>query len=356
MSRRHHIRGFTLIELLVVIAIIAVLVALLLPAVQQAREAARRSSCQNNLKQLGLALQNYHDQHKAFPPGQVNSSFLTGPYGNYANPVEATSAIIPTPAAGPFFHGTSWMLFILPNVDQKTIYDQWSWTANVYNNGTNPLINAYGFVPAQTEIPVYYCPSRRNLMNPQKYAYVVRPDFYGPNVGIWTKGGNDYAGCIGSGVAYYDAAPRGTYWLTANQMQADYSLNSTGSTTVTPYYYPPNPASRGIFGVNSNTNMRDITDGTSNTIIVGEVPRLNNPLIAVQQSCDGWAWGGCATMFSTRIPPNKSLHYDNSGSDHVGMAYYAFADGSVRDINENINSIVFLHLGTMANGYPVSEY
>src|SRR3546814_780854 len=107
MQRVSH-KGFTLIELLVVIAIIAVLVALLLPAVQQAREAARRSQCKNNLKQIGLALHNYHDTHRVFPPGQMSW------FGSDLFPLNAGARI-------------SWMQQILPFIDQAPLYNSFNW-------------------------------------------------------------------------------------------------------------------------------------------------------------------------------------------------------------------------------------
>jgi prepilin-type N-terminal cleavage/methylation domain-containing protein len=353
--RRRRGSGFTLIELLVVIAIIAILVALLLPAVQQAREAARKSQCQNNLKQLGLALQNYHDQYLLFPPGQVASIFLgsnVAGSAQYASPTEAQLATTTyTVGAGaPGVHGQSWMLFILPQIDQATIYNQWNFNFNVMYNGSVPVILNAGtgpvtLYPAQTEIPTFYCPSRRNNALTNQYINIFRVNQN------WTGGGNDYGGCAGSGQPFFDQQQHATFFLSQAQL-ANKPLGNN----------PPAPLHAGVFGVNSNTNMRDISDGTSNVIAAGEVMRLNtipslpNNINGMLQSSDGWAWGGAATMFSNRLGINKGLHYDNPGSSHPGCAQFVFADGSVHLINQNVNLTVFMNLGNIANGIPVSGY
>ena len=360
-------RGFTLIELLVVIAIIAILVALLLPAVQQAREAARRASCQNNLKQIGLALHNYHDQHRTFPPGQINTAFLGGlraAQAQFANPLEAVTSNLYITGGNHFTNnirlsGTSWMLFILPQIDQANVYNIWNHDRNVWWNG-NPLnfINTVTGVilqpPAQTEIPVFYCPSRRNTMDVGNFTFVFRVD------PTWTKGGNDYAACIGSGIGFNDVA-RQTWHLTPPQVINDQSAGGT-------FLLGPTNLHRGMFFVNSSTRMRDVTDGTSNVIMVTEaarfkqrfVPLFGRPTnidIGVDRSSDGWAWGGPATLVSTlRAPNNKRLHYDVAGSEHGQIVHVLMADGSVRIISENIEITTWRNLGNMANGIPVSEF
>ncbi|MBI3865709.1 MAG: DUF1559 domain-containing protein [Planctomycetia bacterium] len=365
--------GFTLIELLVVIMIIAILVALLLPAVQQAREAARRSQCANNLKQIGLALMNYETQHKVLPPGQVN--LLYGGSFNqtgfrFAWPAEATTqqfgfaggvgAIggIPAPVAlnlpGAGLHGTSWMLFLLPNLDQANTYNMWNFNCNVWYNGS-PL---YGtqmdmgtglqtFFPAQTEIKGFYCPSRRQNMDVRsQFGNCLRVDLN------WTGGGNDYGGCAGSGQVFEDITGyRGTYDLLPGQLSANPGFS-----------YPPANVHRGIFYVNSSTRMADVTDGTSNVIAVGEVMRMNGFLgqnvgTVYQRSSDGWAWGGAATMFSCRFGVNKGVHYDNPGSTHAGsIAQFLFCDGSVHLITPNINLTIFQNLGNIANNVPIPQF
>lgn len=135
-------RGFTLIELLVVIAIIAILIALLLPAVQQAREAARRSQCRNNLKQIGLALHNYHDNYNAFPPGALAMNVTTGVAYKLGDAEPSRSNV-----GG----GWGWSTFILPFIDQAPLY------SSLNPNGNNFPLNPTALT--RTILPVYICPS-----------------------------------------------------------------------------------------------------------------------------------------------------------------------------------------------------
>jgi prepilin-type processing-associated H-X9-DG protein len=211
----------------------------------------------------------------------------------------------------------------------------------IMNQGTGPVT----IYPAQWEIPVFYCPSRRQSMDVLKYQNVFRV-----NPVNQFGGGNDYGGCIGSGQGWLDSAPRGTYALTASQL-SNYPLTT----------YPPARLHIGMFFVNSNVSIRDITDGTSQVIAAGEVMRLNGlPNTTpnnILQSSDGWAWGGAATMFSARFGINKGVHYDNPGSSHPnGVAQFVFADGSVHALSQNINLTVFNNLANIANGIPVTEY
>jgi prepilin-type N-terminal cleavage/methylation domain-containing protein/prepilin-type processing-associated H-X9-DG protein len=352
VSRRQFRSGFTLIELLVVIAIIAVLIALLLPAIQQAREAARRTQCANNLKQIGLALHNYHDINHCFPPGQITTLFFDALNVNqqrYTDPQE------PTYDPGFGLHGTSWMLQILPMIEQNNVYDDWNFFRNVRDNG-ELVVNLE--IPPQTDIAAYYCPTRRSDMKVNFYNYVKRIETN------WAKGGNDYGGCIGSGLGWSDIIPiphRGTYCMTNEQIQQQVPLDPQIA-------WLPRSEFLGMFYVNSRTRMADVSDGTTQTIMIGEVLRLNGQDLNLNDiptdpneqhliSSDGWAWGGPATLFSTRNTPNKAFHFDNPGSDHSGGLMQAcFADGSVHQINENIDLRVFQDLGSMADGRSVEEW
>ncbi len=352
MQPRQRRRGFTLIELLVVIFIIAILIAILLPAVQQAREAARRSQCQNNLKQIGLALHNYHNLHKTFPPGAIYTQFTNN------TPSTSQRQTVPTEAvqmnsATLQYHGTSWMLHILPQMERKDLSGNWLYTLNVFDNGmtTSTIFNP--FQPAQKDIAGFYCPTRRGDMNIGKLSYVKRPDSANPMPGgaggLWSRGGNDYSGCAGNNLLFNDmamgAAGRPMYALLPDQIQNDMLQ-----------VYNPSPINRGVFYVNSKTRMADISDGSSQAFLVGENARLNSPTVIIQQSSDGWAWGGAATLFTTRGGLNKGQSYDSPASDHESGAFFLFADGRVNFINQNLNLDTFKKLSSINDGFTVDEY
>jgi prepilin-type N-terminal cleavage/methylation domain-containing protein len=340
--RRTSRRGFTLIELLVVITIIAILIAILLPAVQAAREAARQNACRNNLKQIGLALHNYHGTNSVFPPGSINLLALGG---NAAGGTRTTDPTEATSQNGLGLHGTSWYVHILPYMEFGELYKVWNFDVNVQNNGTlaiNP------FIPAQTDLAVLYCPTRRSDMNTRKYEFMKRLD------PTFVKGGNDYSACAGAGeiVPASDLVNRPIYNLTSEQ------LTSLGGVVgpLTAFSPIPHQNVLGMFYPNSDTRFRDIGDGTSNVIAVMEVERLDDPLLIERQSSDGWAWGGAATLFTARNGLNKKLSFDAAGSDHIGICQMLLADGSVRTVTENLDYVTYINLATKSFGGPVPKY
>ncbi|HWL07603.1 MAG TPA: DUF1559 domain-containing protein [Planctomicrobium sp.] len=248
--------GFTLIELLVVIAIIAILVALLLPAVQQAREAARRSDCKNRLKQIGLALHNYHDTHGRLPSSTVVVNYPAGP--DNCNPNTSTGVS----------QRGSWAIKILPFLDETPRYNTFDFNspmASVFTTNTSTgVVTAYGAnggtptaqnIAAQaTSNPKFQCPSDPN----------TPPTVATPN----------YVGIMGGGVI-----PAGNIQVSNSSWPCS-STNSTGYTWF----------NNGAMFVNSGVKFRDFTDGTSNVIIIGESKYLNTPTQRAA-AWDSWAGG-----------------------------------------------------------------
>lgn len=337
LSRR---TGFTLIELLVVIAIIAILIALLLPAVQQAREAARRTQCKNNVKQLGLALHNYHDTFLTFPPGGVASITSGAPY-----------------------QGWGWNTMLLPYMDQAPLYNLFN-----FSNSMQVTITGQPTVIA-TQIGALRCPSD---VGGNVVAFVdVVPTVLGTAATQSNLfGRSNYLGVVG-----WSLTP----------------TNPTGLIAATP---PSTANYRGIFGANSKVNIGAITDGTSNAIVIGEryTPNAGGQATPGQPIGHG-AWAGCpdpitvaglSTIFgdtaatinlaangattplasgstSYRINGNNTSVANRGqtsgfGSLHVGGCHFLIGDGTVRYISENIDTGIYRNLGTINDGNPIGEF
>jgi prepilin-type N-terminal cleavage/methylation domain-containing protein len=359
---RRRTRGFTLIELLVVIAIIAILVAILLPAVQKAREAANRTRCLNNVKQLVLALHNYHDTHTVFPPGQISTRWLGNLTLAGARYVDPAEPYVATQNLG--LHGTSWMFHILPYVEQGNVYDLWQPYYNVFGNAEVTFDRSTNFVwrqagvPAQAEVLGFYCPSRRGKLDrTASFSHNKYLDTDAP-VKLTTgfnSGGTDYAGCTGSGVAF-NPATRSAYDLTADQMQ-----NYTSQVRTVANNFNQLSGNIGILYTNSSTRMGDIKDGTTQTIMIAEAERfsgLKQPNLRTidQVASDGWAWGGPATLFTAVDPPNKKLFYWAAGSSHLDTCVVGLADGSSRPVSQAIGIGVWQALGNMSGGITVQNF
>jgi prepilin-type N-terminal cleavage/methylation domain-containing protein len=224
--------GFTLIELLVVIAIIAVLIALLLPAVQQAREAARRTQCRNNLKQLGLAMHNYHEAHRVFPPGICSTNNSNGPALN--QPTSCIYVAAGTTCNLPTLSNASALTLVLPFMEERALY-------NAYNMRL-ACCSMQNSTSTTGIVKSYICPSNERGETKITAAYYTAADV----------GATDYILSAG-GVALLTCA-------------SPYALNTMA---VTGYPGPFRPAV-GAFNVNSNVSIRSFRDGTSQTFLMGE--------------------------------------------------------------------------------------
>jgi prepilin-type N-terminal cleavage/methylation domain-containing protein len=321
--------GFTLIELLVVIAIIAILIGLLLPAVQKVREAASRMKCSNNLKQLGLGLHGYHDAYQKLPPGRK--------WDNY--------------------NSYTWSLYTLPFIEQAAKYGGFTGIPDNMNASDQTWIPDQQFAVNAT-VPIWLCPSDNT--NPLDEAGSV-----------WARARGNYAACVGAGSMY--------------------GQQLLGAT----------PFGPGIFAVNAGaslpvnrrqTKLTDISDGTSNTIMLSE--RLGTTLSG---------WGGNpgditlgnmgAGLFCTLNPPNSTVAdllrgngdgdpavcpsqhgdanytpgctwsgstqanaYASAFSKHTGGVNIGLADGSIRFVSNSVDIATWRGLGTSANGETLGNY
>jgi prepilin-type N-terminal cleavage/methylation domain-containing protein len=343
--------AFTLVELLVVITIIGILIALLLPAVQAAREAARRMTCSNQIRQLALALHNYHFSSRAFPMGVVCTES-----GTTTVPICSPWSEAGKTTLGD--HGTSWIVRVLPYIEQGAMFKNWDFQTTVTGNLSltvpthlgSPDGKTYTNV-AMTELKSFYCPTRRGGFRPGTSAdgaMTLTP--------TWTGGGTDYGGCAGR--VAWETATTHTMYATDN--------GTTG--------YTPTPTSQyaiatdntttkrwGVFGQpNNSATFGSIRDGTSNTFLVAELQRFtsltdaSSNVAVVGISHDGWAVGGDATLFSTgQTAANGTLinngHFASPGSEHNNGAQFGMADASVRFVTNSVNQDVFALQGSMAD-------
>ncbi|NLX96760.1 MAG: DUF1559 domain-containing protein [Rhodopirellula sp.] len=319
-------RGFTLVELLVVIAIIGILIALLLPAVQAAREAARRSQCTNNMKQLGLALHNYLDAHKVFPPAGINYGWAR----NATNPLGPTESIL---------NLNGWVL-VLPYVEQQALYDQYDFRMPASIFTLNP--------PTGTPVPTQSV-SNAQIVGKLVNAFLCPSDSYDPMM-------ND------EDINYYNPNPyRGaktSYDFSVRATDPDYH-NDWGRNSMT-------HTLRYMFGENSNTSTQHLVDGTSNTVAINEqthwvidgAPNAWGYRGWVQFGIDlayyginrfdvflGSWWTGDRTTIRGRL-----AEFGTSGSLHPGGVNTTLGDASVRFLSETTDMSVLRAISTMAAG------
>jgi prepilin-type N-terminal cleavage/methylation domain-containing protein len=322
-------RAFTLIELLVVIAIIAILIALLLPAVQQAREAARRTQCRNQLKQIGLALHNYHDAHSMLPFGSNGPGY---------------SGLI---AGSMVKNQTGWLL-LLPYVDQSPLYNtvNFSTAMGTWNPGGGTLAGGATILPANAAV------------SGTKLSLLLCPSDDGPQ----TYPSDSTYGCSPGTPAY-----RTSYGFSVkNGMMWDSGVGNL-------WVNEPRD-SRGMFGVSSNCNFRDVRDGLSNTVAVAETT-----LDVYDGVTDSWACTqhvGMGVQFANspsvtinnwycctwQSPPNQNFRpgrlgeWGSPGSVHTGGMHVLLGDGAVRFISQNINTTTQQYLGYISDGQTVGEF
>lgn len=341
---RRQLKGFTLIELLVVIAIIAVLIALLLPAVQQAREAARRTQCKSQLKQIGLALHNYHDVAQRFPMA-VTWGLKIGPTW--------------------YPHHHTWLMRVMPYIDQTALYNQVNFSVSSWDNSVGTVTNR---TLVGTKVPVLRCPSEAGAGEAPGATKGVYPTSY-------------------SGAEGYD------WWQRSPGGAGPENDGGVGK--------------GGIFTTNVSSKISDITDGTSNTVMVGEtsapeamngpgqanglgIPRMSDPVLrsaftaatftaalsagtdhtdgTLKKHPDGSAisnwflYSGAGVnnpyMYQPVFMAYSGINNDWPGvfSLHTGGAHVLMADGSVRFVNQNLNWTLWNNLNSRASGEVLGDF
>jgi prepilin-type N-terminal cleavage/methylation domain-containing protein len=330
--------AFTLIELLVVIAIIAVLIGLLLPAVQKVREAANRTTCANNLKQLGLAAHNYHDVYHYFPPSAIRDDWA------------------------------SWAVFLLPYVEQEAVFKMWNLQKRWPEQSSDPD-------PRPHNLSVFFCPSRRSASG---LGFSVNDVANAPadTLGAFAGGLGDYA-CNG-GNDSTNNRPRGAMTFSRARGITPSGQIITGS-------FDASPVGTVIVSFNSLINIASITDGTTNTLLIGE--KHIRPNSRDGKNEDRSIYSGCNANNYSRlagIPPasiaqtNDVKQYPLAASEqdanmvtstppgpynsnmifggpHEGICMFVFCDGSVKGVKNSVDLSVLTWLAVRNDGQVINS-
>ena len=309
------LRAFTLVELLVVIAIIGMLVALLLPAIQAARESARRNQCVNNLKQIGLAIQTRHDAQQTLPPGRTGLTTSSN--------------------SGVTTYGISWAFELLPYVEQMPLFQ-----ALKRNLPSTDVANSLAM---RTPVDLFFCPSRRQPMADRDFDNNDSP---APEENRGVAAGGDYAASAG--------------------LDIDYGLSNPSG--------EPADVVGGAMYTFSRINFKNVTDGTSNTIGVGEKyiptedevraarPGVNEDMMHYYQRDTAYYAGdhrfavladtGCG-MAHGQVPPGATCGpinlWEQFGSEHGSVSNFVFLDGHVKAIADSVDPIMLQRISTIAD-------
>jgi prepilin-type processing-associated H-X9-DG protein len=316
----------TLIELLVVIAIVAVLIGLLLPAVQKVREAASRTACANHLKQIGLAVHNFHDSHQCLPPSRLDRS-----------------------------GGVAWTVLILPFIEQGNFGRNWDPKRWYYDQGATV---ADGNALRATRVPIFFCPTRRTAnTEPAVSTAGDTPDIAFPGSrGHYAGALGDYACSVGS------------------DMGADYNANGTGGNgsmvlAQLPHVYEVSSVPPRLAPWKSQTQFSTIPDGLSNTLLAGEkylkpgTFGVNVPANLDANFGDGSIYNGDHPWVVSRVAGVTSplargiddAFVSQFGSWHPGVCQFVMADGSVRALPVSIHATVLGYLAQRNDGHATPD-
>ena len=314
-------QAFTLVELLVVIAIIGILVALLLPAIQSAREAARRTQCVNNLKQIGIAVQNYHDTRRELPPFRISD------------------------------HQQTWIALILPFMENQQVSALWDSNLGCFYDQT---------VQFRTiALGDYICPSQTH----ESRIVSLEPDNVhshpksepGSTFG-WQGSISDYHGCAGSTCLVYHKDPGVSVPMKWENFDQGSSHLTDGALTQADHknkvvVYTSTPTNRGVLRYKSQTSLKRITDGTSKTFLGGEVSRATAETShAFSGDFYPGIWVGEANPFCQKCTQTYAEGGETNrfGGAHPGVVMFGMCDGSVQAISRDINTPVLDRMATRA--------